>query len=255
MPLNQILNRSSLRFFAGISNTSDRQPLWEPDEYKSKPLFSAGCVGEISVRWNYFLEKWIMLYNCELCNTSGIIVRLSDRPWGPWSAPKIVFDPSDGYEKFMHEPGKDNNYDYGRDGPNDRGDEYGPYQIAPYSTGIEGRYTKIYFTMSTWNPYQVVQMSAIITSMIVAFSKLSYDYHNNISFKDNLEQTKHSRWALDAIHSGHTDWLISQINRAADYEHFLLPFNDCLCYAYGPHDSNEFKYARLNVLLSNLSIK
>ena len=121
MPLNQILNRSSLRFFAGISNTSDHQPLWEPDESKAKPLFSAGCVGELSVRWNYFHAKWIMLYNCELCNTSGIIVRLSDRPWGPWSAPKIVFDPPDGYGKFMHEPGKDNNYDYGRDGPKDKG--------------------------------------------------------------------------------------------------------------------------------------
>jgi hypothetical protein len=230
-----------------------------------------------------------------------------------------------------------------------RGDEYGPYQIAPYSTGIKGRYTKIYFTMSTWNPYQVVQMSAIITSkeeeeqedpkpyatdmrdrndrkyayvsvllahlakikeidlrnsiqsstyiadhiewaqfhstdelraeikdkflqlisglasdadkaevystMTVAFSKLSYDYHNSTTFKDNLEQTNHRRWALDAIHSGHNDWLISQINRAADYEHFLLSSNDCLCYAYGPQDSNEFKYARLNVLLSNLANK
>ena len=60
--------------------------------------------------------------------------------------------------------GSDNLYDYGRNRPKDRGDEYGPYQISPFSTGIKGRYTKIYFTMSTWNPYQVVQMSSIITS-------------------------------------------------------------------------------------------
>src|SRR5215212_946568 len=37
-------------------------------------------------------------------------------------------------------------------------------EMAPYSTGIKGRYSKIYFTMSTWNPYQVMQMSAIIPS-------------------------------------------------------------------------------------------
>jgi hypothetical protein len=65
-----------------------------------------------------------------------------------------MFDPVDAYGKYIHQPGSDNLYDYGRNRPKDRGDEYGPYQISPFSTGIKGRYTKIYFTMSTWNPYQ-----------------------------------------------------------------------------------------------------
>ena len=38
-----------------------------------------------------------------------------------------------------------------------------------------------------------------------------------------------------------------------DQESFLRQPDDHLCYAYGPSDSNEFKYARLSLLLSNLA--
>jgi Domain of unknown function (DUF4185) len=178
VPLDKITNKSALLFFAGFDYQSSK-PIWESQESMARPLFQAGCVGELSVRWNYYLGKWIMLYNCELCNTSGIIVRLADNPWGPWSAPKIIFDPDDAYGKYMHIPGQDNLHDSGRDGPNDRGNEYGPYQMTPYCTGVKGRYTKIYFTMSTWNPYQVVQMSAIITSDEEDSNPRPYFNHTN----------------------------------------------------------------------------
>jgi hypothetical protein len=341
MPLAQIINRSSLSFFSGIAEDWST-PLWNSNESMAKPLFSAGCAGELSVRWNYHLEKWIMLYNCELCNSSGIIVRLADTPWGPWTAPKIIFDPDDGYGKFIHEPGKDSLYDPTRDGQEDKGDEYGPYQMAPYSTGIKGRYSKIYFTMSTWNPYQVMQMSAIIPSeeeerdpkpyannlhdrndrkyayvsvllahmakitnidlrtnsvqastyiadhiewaqfhstdqlrteikdkflqlisrlpsdmdkaelyiaTLVAISRLTHDYS---TFRNSIDEIIHKKWALDAIHTGHKEWLVSEIEQAVDHEHFLLS-NDHLCYAYSSCDSNEFKYARVSLLASNLA--
>jgi hypothetical protein len=340
MPLDQIMNISSLRFFSGITEDGSK-PLWNSDESTAKRLFSAGCAGELSVRWNYYLEKWIMLYNCELCNTSGIIVRLADTPWGPWSAPKIIFDPDDGYGKFIHEPGRDSLYDPSRDGPDDKGDEYGPYQMTPYSTGVKGRYTKIYFTMSTWNPYQVMQMSAIIPSeeeerdpkpyandlhdrndrkyaflsvllahvakisninlknslhtstyiadhiewaqfkssnqlrteikdkflqlisrlpsdadkaevynaTMAALSRLTYDYG---TFKNSIDEALHKKWALNAIHGGHKEWLVSEIEQAVDHKHFLLS-NDYLCYAHSPYDSNEFKYARISLLALNLA--
>jgi Domain of unknown function (DUF4185) len=340
MPLDQIMNISSLRFFSGITEDGSK-PLWNSNESMAKPLFSAGCAGELSVRWNYYLEKWIMLYNCELCNTSGIIVRLADTPWGPWSAPKIIFDPDDGYGKFIHEPGRDSLYDPSRDGPDDKGDEYGPYQMTPYSTGVNGRYTKIYFTMSTWNPYQVMQMSAIIPSeeeerdpkpyandlharndrkyafisvllahmakisninlknslhsstyiadhiewaqfksssqlrteikdkflrlisrlpsdadkaevynaIMAALSRLTYDYS---AFKNSIDEAIHKKWALNAIHGGHKEWLVSEIEQAVDHKHFLLS-NDYLCYAHSPYDSNEFKYARVSLLALNLA--
>jgi hypothetical protein len=310
----------------------------------AKPLFSAGCAGELSVRWNYFLEKWIMLYNCELCNTSGVIVRLADVPWGPWSPPRIIFDPDEGYGKYIHDPKKhDKLYDPSRDRAQDKGDEYGPYQIAPYSTGVKGRYTKIYFTISTWNPYQVLQMSAIIPSeeeesnpkpyatnsadrndikyayisvllahiarisnsdlknslrastyiadhiewaqfqssaqlrteikekflhiisglssdgdkadlynaMMTAIFRLTHDYSSTI--KNSIDETNHRQWALNAIHSGHKEWLISKVEQAIDDKNFLVPSNDSMCYAYGPYDSNEFKYARVCLLVSELT--
>jgi uncharacterized protein DUF4185 len=345
IPLAEINNRSSLRFFSGIADEEEDhlQPIWTSDESMAKPLFPTGCAGEISVRWNYYLEKWIMLYNCELCNTRGVIVRLADTPWGPWSAPKIIFDPEDGYRKFIHEPGKDNLNDPTRDGHEDKGHEYGPYQMAPYSTGIKGRYTKIYFTMSTWNPYQVMQMSAIIPStdeerdpqpyannlherndrkfanVSVLFahmakinnidlknseqtagstyiadhlewaqfhsynqlrteikdkfqqliSPLSSDVdkaevyiaarfaiamltHDYSTFKNSIDKEIHKKWALNAIHTGHKEWLVSEIEQAVEHEDFLFS-NDHLCYAHSPHDSNEFKYARISVLISNLA--
>jgi hypothetical protein len=344
IPLAEINNRSSLRFFSGIANEEDHlQPIWTSDESMAKPLFPTGCAAEISVRWNYYLEKWIMLYNCELCNTRGVIVRLADTPWGPWSAPKIIFDPEDGYGKFIHEPGKDDLNDPTRDGHEDKGHEYGPYQMAPYSTGIKGRYTKIYFTMSTWNPYQVMQMSAIIPSteeerdpqpyannlherndrkfahVSVLFahmakinnidlknseqtagstyiadhlewaqfhsynqlrteikdkfqqliSPLSSDVdkaevyiaarfaiamltHDYSTFKNSIDKEIHKKWALNAIHTGHKEWLVSEIEQAVEHEDFLFS-NDHLCYAHSPHDSNEFKYARISVLISNLA--
>ena len=345
IPLAEINNRSSLRFFSGIADGEEDhlQPIWTSDESMAKPLFPTGCAAEISVRWNYYLEKWIMLYNCELCNTRGVIVRLADTPWGPWSAPKIIFDPEDGYGKFIHEPGKDNLNDPTRDGHEDKGHEYGPYQMAPYSTGIKGRYTKIYFTMSTWNPYQVMQMSAIIPSteeerdpqpyannlherndrkfahVSVLFahmakinnidlknseqtagstyiadhlewaqfhsyiqlrteikdkfqqliSPLSSDVdkaevyiaarfaiamltHDYSTFKNSIDKEIHKKWALNAIHTGHKEWLVSEIEQAVEHEDFLFS-NDHLCYAHSPHDSNEFKYARISVLISKLA--
>jgi hypothetical protein len=37
------------------------------------------------------------------------------------------------------------------------GGEYGPYIVARFTTMADGT-CRIYFTMSTWNPYQVVVM-------------------------------------------------------------------------------------------------
>ncbi len=64
----------------------------------------------------------------------------------------------------LFSPGNDNIYDKGHNSPSNWGAVYGLYQITPYSTGIKYRYTKIYFILPSWNPYQVIQMSSIITS-------------------------------------------------------------------------------------------
>lgn len=340
MPLNEITNKSSIRYFAGFASSDSKKALWKTKEEEAKPLFKAECIGELSVRWNYYLNKWIMLYNCELCNTIGVLIRLADNPWGPWSSPKIIFDPKDGYGKFIHSPGNDNIYDKGRNRPSDGGAVYGPYQITPYSTGIKNRYTKIYFTLSTWNPYQVIQMSSIITSdeeeknpnlyannindrndrkyahisvvlahlaktnniffenyiqnsvyisyhiewsqfhshlelrmelknkflqlinnitseddkadiyvtILIQLLKLTYDYDR---FTNIPNYAIHKKWAINSIHKGYSYLLIEQLNQIIEEKDFL-PDKDYLCYAYGPDDSNDHKYARISLLESKI---
>jgi len=106
----------------------------------------------------------------------------SSKPWGPWSShPIMVFEPwflerhddpcsGVGYGKFMHISWNDRICDHVQDymfppfsnRDNEYGVAYGPYQITKYSRGQEGRWTRIYFTMSTWNPYQVMLMTGVV---------------------------------------------------------------------------------------------
>lgn len=153
---------------------------WSTSEDDSAPLFCAGDVGELSARWNPFLSRWLLLYNSG--NPRGIVMHSAPAPWGPWSSePVMVFDPgvlSDpndacsgaGYGRFMHIPWSVRRCDHVQDDifgtvrDNDWGGEYGPYQIARYAAGSHGRFSQIWFTMSIWNPYQSVLMTATITN-------------------------------------------------------------------------------------------
>jgi hypothetical protein len=89
-------------------------------------------------------------------------MRSAEAPWGPWSEGTVVFEPwrDQGYGHFMHISAK---FKKGRDALGDPkrddewGGEYGPYIMARFTSGSGGR-CRIYYTMSTWNPYQVVVM-------------------------------------------------------------------------------------------------
>ena len=91
-------------------------------------------------------------------------MRTSSKPWGTWSDGSVIFEPwrDNGYGHFMHIPPK---FNKGVDdhlsspGREDTwGGEYGPFIMARYTTGTKGK-CQIYFTMSTWNPYQVMVMT------------------------------------------------------------------------------------------------
>ena len=70
----------------------------------------------------------------------------------------------------MHVPWSDNKIDHVQDDMFSPGQfrddvggaEYGPYQIANYAERV-GRAQSDLFTMSTWNPYQAVLMTTIVT--------------------------------------------------------------------------------------------
>jgi hypothetical protein len=158
-PADAIGSRDSLQYFAGL----DRQgnPCWTSVEADAWALFDQPQVGELSVSYNPHLRRWLMLYNAGY--PRGINFRTAPAPWGPWSDAQVLFDPwaDGGYCHFMHTSwlfaNCDNVQDPNRD--NEWGGEYGPYQFKEFAEGSDGQ-TRIYFTMSTWNPYTSVLMRA-----------------------------------------------------------------------------------------------
>lgn len=90
------------------------------------------AVGELSVGWNAYLGRWIMLYLSE--PDHAIVMRTAPELTGAWSD-KIIVVSSDDYPAL-----------------------YGSY-LHPWATSGE----TIYFTMSQWVPYNVRLMRARLT--------------------------------------------------------------------------------------------
>ena len=99
-------------------------------------------------------------------------MRTATLPWGPWSAPDRIFDPSvpDGYCSFVYWPpeywpppctsGLNPFEEEKRHGLNrEVGGEYAPFLLpSRYAKPAPNGQTSIYYLMSTTNPYQVVLM-------------------------------------------------------------------------------------------------
>ncbi len=158
VPLDFIGQRSAWLFYAGLDATTGL-PRWSENEGEAEALFDHRCLGEFSVNWMADLGKWVMLYNCIL--PRGINMRSADYPWGPWSDGEVIFQPWDdgGYCGFMHVSYQDRNCDSVQDpGRDDEwAGEYGPY-IIPSLAHTQGGVTRVYFVLSTWNPYAVMLM-------------------------------------------------------------------------------------------------
>ena len=160
-PVSQIESPKAMRYFAGLN--PDGSPKWSKSEEDAQPLFkmTPPCIGEVSVKYNRFIRKWIMLFN----RPGGIAMRTADKPWGPWSGGQVIFNPwkDKGYCHFIHSSWKFRKCD-NLSGPKQEdnwGGSYGPYQFEDFATG-DASSTTIYFTMSTWIPYTVVWMKATL---------------------------------------------------------------------------------------------
>jgi hypothetical protein len=156
--LDQIRDRNAIVYLAGTDD--DDRPKWSHNEDDAVVLFRHDVVGEHSLAYCPTVKRWIILYNS--IRPRGITMRSAPNPWGPWSEGHIIFDPwkDKGYGHFMHKlnwrgPSKDGLADPGR--KNQWGGEYGPYVMARYMTG-DANGCRLFYTMSTWNPYQVVVM-------------------------------------------------------------------------------------------------
>ncbi|MDQ4093200.1 MAG: DUF4185 domain-containing protein [Actinomycetota bacterium] len=158
-PVAKLEEPGGFLFYAGGLS----QPRWNRSEDSAVPLFCAGSVGELSVRWDQLLDAWICLYNADWpadrSSVGGIVMHWAKSPYGPWSKGKLAFSVNDGLGKFMHLPGADHTQEgFGVDRSADLAGMYGPYQIPQYSRRSDNG-VQIYFTMSTWNPYQVMLMT------------------------------------------------------------------------------------------------
>jgi hypothetical protein len=157
IPLANVENKSAVRYYT-CPEGAVCEKAWGLERH-AQPLFQHPCIGELSVSWNRNLRTWLMLYNCDA--DGGIVARLSDTPWGPWSAPALIFDPAAdaGSCYFIRGDGDcgppgDPTSPQGADHP---GGAYGPYVIPRYTRGGP-QTTTIYYVLSTWNPYDVVLM-------------------------------------------------------------------------------------------------
>lgn len=165
-------NQLGVTFFAGEKNG---EPTWSVREEDAVPLFYPAAIGELSVRWNSKLNRWVCMYGSGPEDPIGlaIVMRIAHKPWGPWSRRRLVLDwvaDGMGYRvgpnrqpRFIHDAkvsptDPDNPGDNIIEPPVNRGGAaYAPYQLPHHTRGTPLGFI-LYYVLSTWNPYQVVQM-------------------------------------------------------------------------------------------------
>lgn len=163
VPAVRIEDRSAIRYYAGVE--ADGLSRWSAREADAVPLFDQPQIGELSVAWIAAVQRWVMLYQAK--QPRGVTIRTAPRPHGPWSAGQIILEPwKDGaYGKYMHvswtfhKVPRDRLSDPGRE--DEWGAEYAPYLIPRFTRGDAQR-CRIYYTLSTWNPYQTILVASEI---------------------------------------------------------------------------------------------
>ncbi|MGH3734161.1 MAG: DUF4185 domain-containing protein [Micromonosporaceae bacterium] len=78
VPLGQALTRAAWRFYAGAGR-------WVADATAARPVFHGGHSG--SVFYNPYLRRYLAVYGFDRA-----YYRTAPAPWGPWSAPQLLFD-------------------------------------------------------------------------------------------------------------------------------------------------------------------
>lgn len=127
VPANEesVEDQEAYSYFAGVDG---EDPVWSGELADAETIVE-GTIGELSVMWSTYLDRWIMTYS----DAGNAYVREGITPWGPWGEPlELVSE-----EEY---PGL-----------------YSPYLNPRYVSG-DGR--TIYFTLSLWDPYNVFWFSA-----------------------------------------------------------------------------------------------
>jgi hypothetical protein len=126
VPETHILQQSAYTYFVGFDAAS--QPLWSLSPAHAATV-AGGPAGELSVRYNAWLGRYVMTYYDP--HKNAIVIRESPKPWGPWAAPVLIAS--------------------GIDFPR----AYGPFMHSDFD---ENGGETIYYTLSQWDPYNVFWM-------------------------------------------------------------------------------------------------
>lgn len=165
VPQTRFETGQGTHYFAGLDAAG--APIWSEREVDARPIVENGTLGDVSVTWCRDLELWLMTYDSR--RPHGVLFSYSRTPWGPWSAPQVVFNAErDGAQgRFIHTPGL--TPDDGLAGPvigkgrRDpgavHGGAYAPYVVERW-TKVQGSELALYYVLSTWNPYVVVLMKS-----------------------------------------------------------------------------------------------
>ena len=135
-------------------------------------------VGNLSVVYSNDLGLWLMLFDGgrQTAKTKSIYLTYAHQPWGPWSTPQLIFNDTrdNAYGVYIHNPGivPDPPGD-GLNGPiigalngadpfTTAGGAFAPLAIERFLR-VSGNTLKVYYNISTWNPYTVVLVRSEFT--------------------------------------------------------------------------------------------
>jgi hypothetical protein len=182
VPASSFATGAGTKYFAGLVNG---QPTWTTSESGAVPVIQDNplngpvwpndtpSIGNMSVAYSEDLKLWIMTYDggkTSQAATQGVYFTYAQQPWGPWAAPQLILNAERDNVRgqFLHDPAVlPNPPGDGLNGPTIGGNNpvttpgglYAPYLIERF-TRVAGDRLKIYYVLSTWNPYTVVKMRA-----------------------------------------------------------------------------------------------
>lgn len=102
-----ILDQSEYEYYSGKDDLEN--PIWVTSESEVEAIFSSP-VGEISIMWNEYLNKWTVYYFDNI--QFAVVVRTAENIWGPWSSTQKIVGATEYpslYGSFVHPDLVENN--------------------------------------------------------------------------------------------------------------------------------------------------
>jgi len=161
--------QDGVRYWAG--SDASGAPWWSSHEDAAASVLP-GAFGELSVRWVEELGRFVLLAMDGPEDPIGpsVTMRTAERPWGPWTPRVRLFDWEASGKSHHDEASRFIRAHHDGDPVGDAvfglqrsmtGAAYAPYL---FDARREGGDVVLRYTLSTWNPYQVVLMEHRLAS-------------------------------------------------------------------------------------------